>query len=98
MAVEQSSTNSAMEEFYRDIQAKGVDALWRTGGGGGGTQESVCAPYPPYQWRGLHDESGRPDPDARLDLARPRQHDRRPNDLDGQPRRAARKHAAAGPL
>ena len=33
MAVEQASSNSAMEAFYKDIQAKHLDALWRTGGG-----------------------------------------------------------------
>jgi len=51
MAVEQSSATNAMEAFYKDIQAKGVDALWRQGGGGAGTEESVRAPYPPYQWK-----------------------------------------------
>ena len=51
MAIEQGTTNSAMEAFYKDIQAKGIDALWRTGGGGAGTEESVRAPYAPYQWR-----------------------------------------------
>ena len=50
MAIDQTSTESAMEAFYKQIQAKHLDALWRTGGGGTGTEADVRAPYAPCHW------------------------------------------------
>lgn len=51
MAVEQTSVDSPMEAFYRQIQAKGLDALWRHGGGPAQTAADVKAPYAPHLWR-----------------------------------------------
>ena len=45
MAVDQISTTDAMEAFYQDIQAKGLDALWRQQGGPRGL------PDQPFVWR-----------------------------------------------
>ena len=38
-----------MEEFYRDLASKNMDALWRLGPSGQGGAE-LRAPYPPYHW------------------------------------------------
>jgi gentisate 1,2-dioxygenase len=40
-----------MEQFYRDIQAKRMDALWRHEGGAARGPDTVTAPYEPCLWR-----------------------------------------------
>src|SRR6266540_1177667 len=51
MAVEQAVTESPMEAFYKQIQAKRLDALWRHTGDAAPTSENVSAPYDPCLWR-----------------------------------------------
>jgi gentisate 1,2-dioxygenase len=48
MAAIQDVQSDPMGEFYRELEGKGMDALWRRTPG----QRSGKAPYPPYHWRG----------------------------------------------
>jgi gentisate 1,2-dioxygenase len=51
MAVEQSPAESPMEAFYRDINAKSFDALWRHHGPPTPTADEVKALYQPHLWQ-----------------------------------------------
>lgn len=52
MAVEPASRDEAMEAFYREIQSRRLDALWRREGGGGPSSPAdIPAPYEPCHWR-----------------------------------------------
>jgi len=53
MSIEPASPPSPMAQFYRDIQAQRMDALWRHQGPaqGGASPADVRAPYEPCLWR-----------------------------------------------
>ncbi len=50
MAVEPLSPAQEMEDFYEEINARSLDALWRHRGGDPGRQK-IQAPYAPSLWR-----------------------------------------------
>jgi gentisate 1,2-dioxygenase len=53
VAVEHATVNEAMEQFYRDIQSKQMDALWREQSGREPIGPSnVRAPYQAWRWSG----------------------------------------------
>jgi gentisate 1,2-dioxygenase len=51
MATEQAPANSAMEEFYKEINAKSFDALWRQHGPPTPGAADARPPYQPHLWR-----------------------------------------------
>src|SRR5581483_8073026 len=51
MAVEQTSVDSPMEAFYRQLQTKALDALWRHTGPPQPSEADARPPYDPCLWR-----------------------------------------------
>ncbi|MPZ15150.1 MAG: cupin domain-containing protein [Chloroflexi bacterium] len=47
MAIEQAVDSERMESFFRRLEAKGMDALWRQRPG----DRTGGAPFPPFRWR-----------------------------------------------
>ena len=50
MAVEPLSLEQKLQEFYRDIETKGLDALWRIPAAEP-PAKGARPPYPPFRWR-----------------------------------------------